>query len=143
MLPTRKDHRYAVQSVPDPVDVELGQSDNGCRNGQRIPLSKLLRLQFPTVEGVNAHPGPEPTVEEFPENYEHVTAVYDTALRQFEEQNERAYATILLTINDGPLVHVQNLTNAKEIWEKLGELYGVKGYTARHLILKSLVTTTV
>jgi hypothetical protein len=32
-----------------------------------------------------------------------------------------------LIVNDSLLVHVQNLTDAKEIWEKLEKLCGVKG----------------
>ena len=64
-------------------------------------------------------------------------------IEQEEEHNKQAYPTILLTIRNRPLVHVQNLTNAQAIWEKLKELYRVKGYTARHLILKNLVSTTL
>ena len=109
----------------------------------KMKMILIRERLWAVVEGRTTHPGAEPTTEDFPSNLQEASDTYDTTLRHFEEQNERAYATILLTVNDGPLVHVQNLTDAKEIWEKLGELYGVKGYTARHLILKSLVSTTL
>ena len=67
------------------------------------------------VDGRNIHPSLVPTAEGFPHNLDHATEVFETALRYYEEHNERAYATILLTINDGPLVHVQNVTDAKPI----------------------------
>ena len=109
----------------------------------KVKMILIRERLWAVVKGRTTQPGAEPTTEDFPLNLQDASDTYDTTLRQFEKQNERAYATILLTVNDGPLVHVQNLTDAKEIWEKLGELYGVKGYTARHLILKSLVSTTL
>jgi hypothetical protein len=109
----------------------------------KVKMILIRERLWAVVDGHNTHPGDGPMVEELPDNYNHVSHVYDMALRHFDEQNELAYATILLTINDGPLVHVQNLTNAREIWAKLQELYGVKGYTACHLILRSLVTKTL
>jgi hypothetical protein len=109
----------------------------------KVKMTLIRERLWAVVEGRTAHPESVPTEANFPEDLQNVSQIYDNALRLYEELNERAYATILLTINDSPLVHVQNLTNAKEIWETLGDLYGVKGYTARHLILKSLVSTTL
>ena len=99
----------------------------------------LIRERLWTiVDGRDPEPTPlERTELETNEQLDEYERKYTT----WTERNEQAYATLLLTVSSGTLVHVQNLTSAREIWLKLGELYSVRGYTARHLVLKDLMTT--
>ena len=51
---------------------------------------------------------------------------------------EKAYTSLLLTIEDGPLEHVQHLTDASQIWSKLQSLYTEDGFSAASSLFRQL-----
>ena len=51
----------------------------------KVKMILIRKRLWAFVEGNNTHPGEVPTVEDFPNNYDHVSHVYDTALRHFEK----------------------------------------------------------
>ena len=58
------------------------------------------------------------------------------AITVLEATNGKALATILLSIEDGPLHQIRNKTRANLAWEKLQNLYSPKGFASEFLLCK-------
>lgn len=50
--------------------------------------------------------------------------------------NSKAFSNIQLLIEDGPLLQIQNISNAKLTWEALKDLYSLKGFSSKFFIYK-------
>lgn len=64
----------------------------------------------------------------------------------FTDNNEikdKALAVIRLSIEDGPLLQVQNKNTALEAWNALADLYSPKGFNSSFLLLRELFNTTL
>lgn len=59
----------------------------------------------------------------------------------WKKKDEKALATICLTIKDSELVHVRSCTTSADAWKKLGEVYETKSL-ARRLFLKRKLFTS-
>ena len=57
--------------------------------------------------------------------------------------NQRAVATIILSLDNSLIDHGIGITSAKELWKTLKDLFSLQGFTARYLLHKELVTTTL
>lgn len=57
--------------------------------------------------------------------------------------NDEACSLILLMSSDSVIQLVQDITNAKILWEKYIELFGLSGFSARHNVFQSLYTTNL
>ena len=72
---------------------------------------------------------------------------YYSALLDNEELpidfNNKALAIIYLLCEDGPLLHIRDITSAKAAWEKLENLYNPKGFTTDYLILREFFNSTL
>jgi len=62
--------------------------------------------------------------------------------QKWDEKNNKAVQTIILSSEDGPAMFVEDEKNAYVMWNKLESLYLDTGFTARHNILQQLMTTT-
>ena len=51
-------------------------------------------------------------------------------------KNDRALSIIQLLCDDGPLLYIKDITDAKQAWDKLQEIYYPKGFTTQYLTLK-------
>lgn len=65
------------------------------------------------------------------------------AYERWLEMNNKAYTLILILSSDNCISLVQDITNAKQLWEKYAELYGLSGFSARHNAFNSLYTTNL
>ena len=63
--------------------------------------------------------------------------------KEWDRTSRRAYATIALAISEDCRVHITGIKDPEAMWNKLKALFDVKGYTARYLTFKELVTTTL
>jgi gag-polypeptide of LTR copia-type/Domain of unknown function (DUF4219) len=59
-------------------------------------------------------------------------------LIKWEEDSERAAATIFLYLGDRAQKHVQDMRNPVAVWKKLKETYEMKGFSARFYLWKKL-----
>ena len=59
------------------------------------------------------------------------------------EIDQKALATIRLTIEDGPLLQIRHSETALEAWKMLKNLYSPKGFSSEFLICKELFETTL
>jgi hypothetical protein len=59
------------------------------------------------------------------------------------ETDQKALATIRLTIEDGPLLQIRHSETALEAWKMLKNLYSLKGFSSKFLICKELFKTTL
>ena len=59
------------------------------------------------------------------------------------ETDQKALATIRLTIEDGPLLQIRHSETALEAWKMLKNLYSPKGFSSEFLICKVLFETTL
>jgi len=57
--------------------------------------------------------------------------------------NAKALSNIQLLIEDGPLLQIQNITNAKEAWEALKNLYSPKEFSSEFLICREFFDTNL
>ena len=64
----------------------------------------------------------------------------EKGLREWNRKNNRARAAIALSVNDGPKGYIEGESTAKGMWDKLRQLYEERGYNARFLALKSLIS---
>ncbi|KAI7703162.1 hypothetical protein KC353_g14273 [Hortaea werneckii] len=64
----------------------------------------------------------------------------EKGLREWNRKNNRARAAIALSVNDGPKGYIEAESTAKGMWDKLRRLYEERGYNARFLALKSLIS---
>ncbi|KAL1582041.1 hypothetical protein WHR41_09299 [Cladosporium halotolerans] len=64
----------------------------------------------------------------------------EKGLREWNKKNNRARAAIALSVNDGPKRYIDDESTAKGMWDKLRRLYEERGYNARFLALKSLIS---
>ena len=55
--------------------------------------------------------------------------------------NQKALAIIQLLCEDGPLLHIKDMTNAYEAWQRLKDLYNPRGFTTEFLLLRKLFNT--
>jgi hypothetical protein len=62
------------------------------------------------------------------------------ALTDFEEDSERATATIFLYLSDTAEQHVRDLRDPIEVWNKLKESFSRVGFAARYNVWKQLFT---
>ena len=64
----------------------------------------------------------------------------DTQASLYEDlrKSEKAYTSLLLSIEDGPLEHVQHFTDASQIWTKLQSLYSEDGFSAAASLFRQL-----
>ena len=60
-----------------------------------------------------------------------------------QDLNDKALANIQLTVEDGPLLQIQNLATAKEAWEAFQNLYSPKGFTSEFLICREFFEATL
>lgn len=56
----------------------------------------------------------------------------------WDDEAERAMATIFLYLDDSTERHVQNIQDPVELWQKLKDLYGKAGFSARYLLFCQL-----
>jgi hypothetical protein len=56
-------------------------------------------------------------------------------------KNDRALSIIQLLCDNGPLLYIKDITDAKLAWEKLQEIYYPKGFTTKYLTLKEFFNT--
>jgi len=75
------------------------------------------------------------TISGFPEDSDLVPA--------YLKKLNQAFATILLKLDEGPLMLVEDLENPYLVWKKLEEIYGESGYSARHSALITMFSTTL
>ena len=66
-----------------------------------------------------------------------------TAAIVTETANGKALATILLSVEDGPLHQIRTETRAKTAWEKLQNLYSPKGFASEFLLCKQFFDNTL
>ena len=57
--------------------------------------------------------------------------------------NTQAVATILLLLDNSLIDHAIGISLAKTLWKTLKDLFGLQGFTTRHLLHKELATTTL
>jgi hypothetical protein len=62
------------------------------------------------------------------------------ARNQWDDDAERATATIFLYLDERAERHVQNVRNPIELWEKLAKIYERKGFSARFYLWQKLFT---
>ena len=55
----------------------------------------------------------------------------------------QAVVTIILSLDNSLINHAIGITSAKELWRILKDLFSLQGFTARYLLHKKLVTTTL
>ena len=60
-----------------------------------------------------------------------------------DDKNDKALATINLLIEDGPLLQIQHIKKAYDIWKSLENLYSPKGFTSEFLILREFFDTNL
>ncbi len=61
----------------------------------------------------------------------------------WDDEAERATATIFLYLDDSTERHVQNLRDPVELWQKLKDLYGKAGFSARYLLFRRLFSLDI
>ena len=64
-------------------------------------------------------------------------------LEDFVENQDKAFATILLKLDDKVLSLVEDLTHPNAVWLHLQSLYSESGYSARHSALSTLFSTSL
>ncbi len=84
----------------------------------------------------------EPPVTKTPEAKEEETEAKG-ALVVDPDKDQKALATIVLAMDDSLLDHASGATTARELWKTLKDLYSMKGFTAKYLLLKGLMSTTL
>lgn len=60
-----------------------------------------------------------------------------------EPKNNKGLAIIKLLCEDGPLLYIKDIDNAKKAWEKLESIYNPKGFTTEFLTLKEFFNTSL
>ena len=63
---------------------------------------------------------------------------YEKELLDWEDKNDRACASISITMEQGPRAHIREVEIASEIWSKLKSQYEESDITTLHLALKEL-----
>ena len=72
-----------------------------------------------------------------------VTSNTSTNSTKALEIDSKALATIVLLVEDGPLLQIQNAKTAIEAWSLLENLYSPKGFTSDFLVCKEFFSTTL
>ena len=62
----------------------------------------------------------------------------DARILEWDEEAERATATIFLCLSEAAEKHVQDLRNPVKIWEKLKDVYEARGFSGRFLLWRNL-----
>jgi Reverse transcriptase (RNA-dependent DNA polymerase)/gag-polypeptide of LTR copia-type/Integrase core domain/GAG-pre-integrase domain len=60
-----------------------------------------------------------------------------------DDINSKALSHIQLLIDDGPLLQIQHIKNAFEVWNSLKNLYSPKGFSSEFLICRDFFDTTL
>jgi hypothetical protein len=63
--------------------------------------------------------------------------------KTIELNANRALALIRLSIADGPLLQIRNITTPLEAWNYLSNLYSPKGFSSEFILFKNLFSTTL
>ena len=74
---------------------------------------------------------------------EGLKSAIDDPINTSPENIDKALAIIRLSIEDGPLLQIQNKVTAKEAWDTLKDLYSPKGFNSSFLLLRELFNTTL
>ena len=67
----------------------------------------------------------------------------DIKRKTIELNANRALALIRLSIADGPLLQIRNITTPLEAWNYLSNLYSPKGFSSEFILFKNLFNTTL
>ena len=62
----------------------------------------------------------------------------DARILEWDEEAERATATIFLCLSEAAEKHVQDLRDPVKIWDKLKDVYEARGFSARFLLWRNL-----
>ncbi|UYV76870.1 hypothetical protein LAZ67_14002267 [Cordylochernes scorpioides] len=99
------------------------QDDTAHRDRDKmITLSRDSNLRVPRAKPANVKP--EPGNQEF---------------TNWQNKDQKALATIVLSLNPSELIHVKNCKTAEEAWKKIEEVYRPKGPATRVSLTKRLI----
>ena len=62
------------------------------------------------------------------------------AIRKWEDQNEKAFSIISVTIKDDQIGHIQDCTTSKEAWDKLAAVHQGIGIAGRMVLRQRLIS---
>ena len=107
----------------------------------RMDISNYLKMKllWRVTEGSDRLPSEGPKQKGDAPVTDEAQEKYDTSVRNWEDKNGQACATIMFSIDKGPKGHVGTITNANKMWETLKTQYSESNITTLYLALGQMM----